>query len=481
MNGTLRLPPGPRGLPIIGSLHLIGSLPNRGLHRLSKTYGPVMYLKLGLVPTVIISSPEMAELVLKTHDRCFSNRQPSEFGLLYGSKGFAFIDYGPYWRGARKLAVSQVLSSGKVMSFASIMEEEVHLFMENLKEFTIDGAPLVSIKKKVASMLGDVMCRVVLGRKCMEARINGDSSFGELCREITGLLGHFNVNDFMPFLQWLDVHGVRRRGKVVLELVRGFLEKIIDEHVVDDDQGSESSGKDFVDFLLSVMDDKEGEWTTSGFDFDLSHIMSILMDTIVGATDTLPCGLEWAFTEIVRNPAVMAKLKEELVRVIGDERRVIKLTDLPELKYLAMVVKESMRLHPVGPLLAHRSTEECAIGGGLYIPKDCNVLVNVWAIVRDSQVWENAEEFMPERFENSEMDVRGSDFRVLPFGSGRRACPGMNFSLTMIPLVLANLLHSFDWELPEGVSPSMLDMQEKYDGLAITKVHPLVLKPVLKT
>ncbi|KAM0949310.1 putative flavonoid 3'-monooxygenase [Dioscorea sansibarensis] len=484
--GTLRLPPGPKPVPIIGNLHLVGPLPNRGLHRLAQTYGPVMYLKLGVVPTVIISSPEMAELILKTHDLHFSNRLPSHFGRLYGSKGFAFIDYGSYWRAARKLAVSQVLSAGKVMSFSSLMEEELFLFIKNLEDqFTPDDATdhFVSVKKEVASLTGNTLCKLTLGRRCMDEKINGTgSSFGNLCSEITKLLSHHSIHDHLPFINWLDVHGVCRRGKVVLGLVRGCIDRIIDEHVAKGGtESNENSGSsDYIDFLLSVVHDKKREWMP-GFDFDKSHIISIVLDTIIGATDTLPSGFEWVFAEVVRNPVVMRKLKAELERAIGnDRRRMIKVSDLPELKYLAMVVKESFRLHPVGPLLGHRSTKDCDIGGGLYIPKDCNVLVNVWAIARDSKVWANAEEFIPERYdqEGHEVDVRGNDFRVLPFGSGRRACPGMNFSLTMISLVLANLVHSFDWQLPDGISPSQIDMQEKYDGLAIALATPLLLKPM---
>ncbi|XP_039121496.1 cytochrome P450 71AU50-like [Dioscorea cayenensis subsp. rotundata] len=451
MNGeTLRLPPGPKPLPIIGNLYLVRSLPNRSLHRLSQTYGPVMYLKLGVVPTVVISSPELAELVLKTHDLHFSNRVPSHFGRLFGSKGFAFIDYGSYWRAARKLAVSQVLSAGKVMSFSSIMEEELLLFIKNLKDFISDDATtdhFVSVKNKVASLTGNTLCKITLGRRCMNEKINGTGlSFGDLCGEIIKLLSHHNIYDHLPIFNWLDVHGVCRRGKVVLRLVRGFIDLIIDEHVAKRESNEKSNSSDFIDFLLSVMHDKKQEWM-AGFDFDRSHIISIVLDTIIGATDTLPSSFEWVFVEVVRNQAVMEKLKRELKKVIGNDReRMIKVSDLPELKYLAMVVKGELEVAS-----------------------------------RDCKVWENAEEFIPERFEDDhEVDVRGSDFRVLPFGSGRRACPGMNFSLTMISLVLANLIHSFDWQLPDGISPSQIDMQEKYDGLVIALVTPLLLKPTPK-
>ncbi|KAM0949311.1 putative cytochrome P450 [Dioscorea sansibarensis] len=475
MNRTLRLPPGPKAIPIIGNLHLIGPLPNQSLHRLAQTYGPIMYLKLGFIPIVVISSPEMAELILKTHDLLFSNRQRSEFGLLYGSKGFAFNNYGPYWRAARKLSVSQVLGSGKVISFSSLMEEELCIFMKDLQELS---DPFVSIKKKVISLMGNVICRMVLGRRCFEEKVNEELNFGELCHEITRLFGHFNVGDYLPFLKWFDVHGMAKHGKVVLELAHGFMEHIIDDHVREKNLSENNSSVDFIDFLLSVMHDKKKELAL-GLDFDRSNIISIAMDTILGATDTLPSGLEWAMVEIVRNSVVMKKMREELERVIGnDRRRMIKVSDLPGLKYLAMVVKESFRLHPPGPLLGHRSTEDCDIGGGFYVPKDCNVLVNVWAIGRDSEVWTNAEEFLPERFESSSVDLKGSDFRLLPFGSGRRACPGIHFSLTMIPLVLANLMHRFGWELPDGISASQIDMQEKYEGFAISMAAPLTLKLV---
>lgn len=166
MNKTLRLPPGPKALPIIGNLHLIGHLPNQSLHHLAQTYGHIMYLKLGFMPTIVISSPELAKLILKTNDLLFSNRQRSEFGLLYGSKGFAFNDYSPYWRSARKLAVSQVLGSGQIISFSSLIEEELSILIEDLKELSnisTNNNPFVSIKKKVISLTGNVICRMVLG------------------------------------------------------------------------------------------------------------------------------------------------------------------------------------------------------------------------------------------------------------------------------------------------------------------------------
>eukprot|EP01018_Ginkgo_biloba_P004896 Gb_40529 [translate_table: standard] len=159
-------------------------------------------------------------------------------------------------------------------------------------------------------------------------------------------------------------------------------------------------------------------------------------------------------------------------RVIGRSRWVEE-KDLGKLEYLQAIVKETMRLHPVTPLLApHLSTESCQISG-YQIPANTWVFVNVWAIVRDKNLWENSTEFWPERFEGSKIDVKGQDFELLTFGSGRRMCPGYNLGLKVVQLGLANLIHGFNWQLPADQSAKDLDMCEIY-GLTTPKAQPLV-------
>ena len=197
-----------------------------------------------------------------------------------------------------------------------------------------------------------------------------------------------------------------------------------------------------------------------------------MQDLIAGGTDSSAVTIEWAMSELLRKPEVLAKATEELDSVIGHGRLVTE-QDIPNLPYLEAIVKETMRLHPVTPLLAPRLSREDASTGSYDIPAGTLVFVNVWAIGRDPAVWGcDAEEFRPERFVGSGVDVKGQDLELLPFGSGRRMCPGYVLGLKMVQVTLANLLHAFAWRLPDGVAPEKLSMQEKF-GLAVPRLVPL--------
>jgi cytochrome P450 len=201
---------------------------------------------------------------------------------------------------------------------------------------------------------------------------------------------------------------------------------------------------------------------------------------IAAATDTSAVTVEWALAELLRKPEAMTKATEELDRVVGHGRLVTE-ADIPSLPYLDAIVKETLRLHPVAPLLAPRLSREDTSVGGHDIPAGTRVIVNVWAIGRDPALWGNAsDEFRPERFVGSGLDVKGLDFELLPFGSGRRMCPGYTLGLKMVQLTLANLLHAFAWRLPDGVAAAELSMEEKY-GLSMPRAVPLeaVIEPKL--
>ncbi|KDO35964.1 hypothetical protein CISIN_1g036473mg, partial [Citrus sinensis] len=198
-------------------------------------------------------------------------------------------------------------------------------------------------------------------------------------------------------------------------------------------------------------------------------------DMLAGAMDTSPTVVEWALSELIKHPAVMKKLQRELENIVG-LKRMVEESDLENLEYLDMVVKETLRLHPVAPLMApHESMEDCTVNG-FHIPKKSRVIVNAWAIGRDPKAWNDPEKFFPERFVGSSVDVRGRDFQLLPFGSGRRACPGMQLALTVVKQVTAQLVHCFDWELPEGMLPTELDMTEEF-GLVTYRAKHLLAVP----
>lgn len=181
-------------------------------------------------------------------------------------------------------------------------------------------------------------------------------------------------------------------------------------------------------------------------------------------------------TELMRNPEVMSKAKAELDNAVG-KGKLVEEKDMDKLPYLQAVLKESFRLHPVVPFLLPRRAEEDVEICGYVIPKGAQVLVNIWAIGRDPKIWDEPDVFRAERFLGSEIDVKGRNFELLPFGAGRRICPGLSLAMRMLVLVLGSLINSFDWKLENGMKPEDMDMEDKF-GIAMEKAQPLRAVPV---
>lgn len=199
---------------------------------------------------------------------------------------------------------------------------------------------------------------------------------------------------------------------------------------------------------------------------------------LAGSMDTSATSVEWAISELLRNPRVMKKVQKELEIVVGLKRKVVE-SDLDKLEYLDMVIKENFRLHPVAPLLIpHQSLEDCMVED-FFIPKKSRVIVNAWSVMRDPNAWTDPEKFWPERFEGSNIDVKGRDFQFIPFGSGRRGCPGIQLGLTVVRLVVAQLVHCFDWRLCNHMLPSDLDMEEEF-GLTMPRANHLIAIPTYR-
>ena len=196
---------------------------------------------------------------------------------------------------------------------------------------------------------------------------------------------------------------------------------------------------------------------------------------LIGSMDTSATAVEWILSELLRHPRVMKKVQDELQQLVGMERMVEE-SDIDKLDYLDMAVKEALRLHPIVPLMVpHEATQDCVVSG-YHIPRKTRLTINVWAIGRDPNAWTDPEKFLPERFEGSNIDLRGQDFQLLPFGAGRRGCPGLQLGLLMTKLVVAQLVHCFDWELPNGMLAMDLDMTEEL-SLATTRAKHLLAIP----
>uniref|UniRef100_I1JKS7 Cytochrome P450 n=2 Tax=Glycine max TaxID=3847 RepID=I1JKS7_SOYBN len=461
-------PPGPRGLPIIGNLH---QLNNSALHlqlwQLSKKYGPLFSLQLGLRQAIVVSSSKVAKELLKDHDLEVSGRPKllSQQKLSYNGLEIIFSAYGEFWREIRKICVVHVLSSRRVSMFSSIREFEIKQMIRTIS-LHASSSKVTNLNELLMSLTSTIICRIAFGRS-NEDEGTERSRFHRMLNECQALMSTLFVSDYIPFLCWIDklrglLHARRERNFKVLN---EFYQEVIDEHMNPNRKTPEN--EDIVDVLLQLKKQRS-------FFVDLSndHIKAVLMDMLVGATDTATAMTVWAMTALLKNPRVMKKVQEEIRNLGGKKDFLGEEDDIQKFPYFKAVLKEVMRLHLPAPLLAPREINEACIIDGYEIPAKTIVYVNAWAIHRDPKAWKDPEEFLPERFLDNTIDFRGQDFELIPFGAGRRICPGVSMATATLDLILANLLNSFDWDLLAGMKKEDIDT-EVLPGLAQHKKNPL--------
>ncbi|GAB2269750.1 hypothetical protein Dimus_004672 [Dionaea muscipula] len=465
------LPPSPPRLPIIGNLHQLGSkMPHLSLDRLAEKLGPIMFLQLGEIPTVVVSSAAMAKEVMKTHDLAFCSRPQlySAKWLFYDCTNIVFSPYGAYWRHVRKICILELLSTRRVQSFSSIREEELSHLIHRIR--ASGCARTFNLSKLLGLYTNDVLCRAILGRNFSDGGEYDQHGFHSMLEEYQELLGGLSIGDFFPSKEFIHtLTGHKSRLQKTFRRFDNFFNEVIKEH---QDQGRMMDNKDLLDVLLDIHKDESGEMPLT-----MDNVKAILLDMFAAGTDTTFITLDWAMTELIMNRNVMKKAQEEMRNIIG-EREFVTEDDLPQLHYLKAVVKEVFRLHPPVPVLVPRESIEDVTINGYLIPAKTRIFVNVWAIGRDPKSWEDPETFNPERFIGSNIDFKGQDFELLPFGAGRRGCPGITFATPIVELGLAQLLHTFDWELPAGIQAKDLDLTEAF-GISMHKITDLtvVAKP----
>lgn len=469
----LNLLPGPKPWPLIGNLNLMGPLPHQSIHQLSKKYGPIMQLRFGSFPVVVGSSVEMAKLFFKTHDSLFLSRPRITAGkhLSYNYSGILWSPYGPYWLQARKICSTELFSAKRLDSFEYMRKEEVNSMIKAIHNSI--GKP-IQLKNHLSTMSLNVICRMVLGKKYEENTSVPPNELKKMLDEFFLLSGVLNIGDYIPLISFLDLQGYVKRMKALSKKFDRLLENVLDEHN-ERRKGVEGYvAKDVVDVLLQLADNSNLE-----VKLERNGVKAIVQDIIIGGTQSSAITVEWAMSELLKKPEIFDKASEELDRVIGRERWVEE-KDIVNLPYIDAIVKETMRLHPAAPMLVPRmAREDCQIEG-YHIEKGTRVVVNVWTIGRDPTVWKNPELFDPERFIGKDVNVKGQNFEILPFGSGRRMCPGYNLGLKIIQTNLANLLHGFCWKLVEDMKEKDLNMEE-LAGISTLKKFPLhaVAKPRL--
>ncbi|XP_027939382.1 cytochrome P450 71D10-like [Vigna unguiculata] len=461
-NSNSKLPPGPKKLPLIGNIHQIGTQTHMSLATLARQHGPLMHMQLGELCCIVVSSAEMAKEVMNTHDIIFANR-PRVLAadvITYGSKGMTFSPYGSYWRQMRKICTMELLTPKRVESFRSIRLQELSDFV---KEISLsEGSPL-NLTEKMNSLSYGLISRILFGK-----RTEDQEAYEEHMKGVVETVGGFSASDLYPSIGILQViTGIRTRVEKIHQGMDRVLQNIVRDHR-DKTLGTfgEEDRENIVDVLLRLQKNGDLEHPLSD-----TVVKATLMDLFSAGSDTSATIMDWVMSELVKKPEMMEKVQSE-VRRIFDGKGYVDETEIHELKYLRAVMKETLRLHPPVPLLLPREcSEKCKING-YEIPAKSKVIVNAWAIGRDPNHWDEAEKFDPKRFLESSIDYKGGEFEFIPFGAGRRICPGINLGIVNVEFSLANLLFHFDWKLPQD-----LDMTESF-GLTMKRKHDLVLIPI---
>ncbi|GMJ14919.1 cytochrome P450, family 706, subfamily A, polypeptide 6 [Hibiscus trionum] len=464
------LPPGPRGLPILGNLPFIKQDLHHYFTELSESYGPIFKLQLGTKICIVINSPPLVKEVLQDQDAIFANRDLPAAAIvsMFGGLDIAWRPNGPEHNRLRKLIIREIMSKKSLDTCYALRRHEIQQMVKDI-HWKI-GSP-VNLGEQISLTTVKVMISTLWGgsseRSCnlIELRKRLD--------EFVRLFLAPNVSDIFPVLAPFDLQGIVSKSKKHMSWFYEIFESVITSRLKSGDDGKKIVDEINKDFLQKMLELNQREDDKSYI--SINEVKAVLLDLMVGGTDTIPTTIEWAMTELLRHPDIMMKLAEELDTVV-EKQNMVEESHLPRLHYLDAVIKETLRLHPVIPLLLPHMPSKTSIVAGYTIPKHSRVFINAWAMQRDPRFWDDPLRFQPERFLKGNNNHRGNSFQYLPFGSGRRICVGLALAEKMVAVLLGALVHSFEWELPRGAKP---DVQEKF-GVVLKKKEALVAIPVAR-
>ncbi|KAL8252648.1 hypothetical protein R6Q59_036341 [Mikania micrantha] len=455
------LPPGPRPWPIIGNMHQMAKNPHIATFNFAKQYGPLISLRLGTRLLVVATSPEAAMEVLKTHDRHLSGRSIPD-ALQQSFIDYYFVwarDCNDHWRSCRTLCRAELFSVKVIEAQSKLRNEKVGQLLDFLNN---TQGKVVKIEELIFTTLINTLSNILFSKDFLD--LKDDETAHGLKFGLLKILENSitpNISDFFPIVGGLDLQGLRKDSLSHLNKLSSFSEAIVKERmariakkgVVADEK------KDFLDTLLEN-------------NFTIAQINILVLELCIAGTDTVVTTIEWAMAELIKNQNVMHKVQEELKQELNFDN--IMNSDLSKFTYFNACIKETLRLHPVVPVLIPRRALEACEVMGYTIPQNAQVWVNVWAISHDPKVWEDPNTFKPERFLDSNIDFTGHDYEFIPFGGGRRMCPGLPSGVKSMQTILASLIVGYNWALPNDEDPAKLNMTEKF-GVTLQKEKPLEL------
>ncbi|KAL3534184.1 hypothetical protein ACH5RR_002645 [Cinchona calisaya] len=470
-NKQIRHPPSPPSLPIIGHLHLLSSVASKSFQALANQYGPLLRLRIVSSSVVVVSSSAVAKEFLKNNELNFVSRPQfgaADFNIYAGSE-FVNAEYGPYWRFMKKLCMTELLSVPQVNRFVDIRRQEMVKLLEILVGCSEEGKAC-NLGVELMTTTNNVVSRMAMSTRCTPG-LDESKLLWEFVKEILELAPKFALGELFGPIGKIDLFGYGKRVKTLILKFDSLVEKIMMEHE-NDLNSSKKERKDMMDILLEIHRDQNSEVKLSRND-----IKSFIMELFMAGTETVSVALTWTLAELINHPKVFKKLREEINTVVGS-KRLVQESDVPKLPFLQAVVKESLRLHAPAPLIFRSCGEDCKINGYDILANE-RIAFNVYAIMRDSNSWENPLDFLPERFlveskdstyDHYQMDIKGQNFNIFPFGSGRRGCPGASLALAVVHSAVALLVQCFDFRFQGGEKIKM----EEGSGLSAGLAHPLM-------
>ncbi|EFH39815.1 hypothetical protein ARALYDRAFT_494525, partial [Arabidopsis lyrata subsp. lyrata] len=413
---------------------------NRSFQELAKKHGPIFKLWLGAKLTIVVTSSEVAQDILRTNDIIFANHDVPAVAPA-NTYGGMEID-------------TEQRANAMLDSSTDLRRRETRKTVRYLAGQARVGSP-VNLGEQIFLMMLNVVTQMLWGRTVKgKERESVVAEFLEVIREMNDLLLVPNISDFFPALSRFDLQGLVKRMRGPAQRMDQMFDRIINQRL-GMDRESDWKTEDFLDALLKIK-------------LTMNDVKALLVDMVLGGTDTSLHIIEFAMPELLHNPDIMKRAQQELDKVVGKEK-VVDESHISKLPYILAIMKETQRLHTIVPLLVPRRPSKTTVVGGFTIPKDSKIFINVWAIHRNPNVWENPLKFDPDRFLDKSYDFKGNDFNYLPFGSGRRICVVVLYNL-------ATLLHSFDWKIPQG---ERVEVEEKF-GIVLELKNPLVATPLLR-